>query len=239
MSFFSRASLVITLAAAAWIIPQSALAAGEVCTTYEDCAATEACAVGPQNQPSAGPVSPSSKICVPKDPAAIAQEYGSSCSADTDCAAAGLYCDTGSGTGVCNVQNQSDVPAGQTAIPQSPATPSAPASTPQNTSTGALQSAQSSGFGTNALGNTGLFNGSTDTLFVGLVRQVFIFIGALLVVIIIVGGIMYMTAAGSSSAVERAKGVITTGIVGAIIAFAAYLIAELVIRIITGTGPAV
>ncbi|MCA9387769.1 MAG: hypothetical protein KC653_01870 [Candidatus Andersenbacteria bacterium] len=98
-----------------------------------------------------------------------------------------------------------------------------------------LQSAQQSGFGTNALRGLGLYQGRPETLLITIVRQVFLYIGAILVVLIVYGGILYMTGAsgGKDGKALQGKKVITAAIVGTVIAFAAFLIAEFVIRALT------
>lgn len=90
------------------------------------------------------------------------------------------------------------------------------------------------------LGETGTEVGlSTQSLQVtvgALIQQFLTLIGVVLVVVIIYAGFMWMTAGGDTEKIKKAKAWLTNAIVGLIIVFAAYAIAEFVIdAIITGT----
>ena len=112
---------------------------------------------------------------------------------------------------------------------------------PPNTGVGTdnVGFAKSTRYGLSALTGTNLYQGSPQTLIVNLVRQVFLYIGAILVIMIVFGGVTYMTGASSaggganSKRIEHGKRIITAAIVGTVIVFSAYLIAEFVIRALT------
>lgn len=115
--------------------------------------------------------------------------------------------------------------------------PAAPGGTTPGTTNGlqgsnGIQSARSTGYGTQALQGIGLYQGQPQTLLVTVVRQVFLFVGAILVVVIVASGIMFLTSAGSHTAVTRAKNLLLYGIIGAVVTFAAFIIAEFVIVVL-------
>lgn len=117
--------------------------------------------------------------------------------------------------------------------PTVPGTGTAP---PVDTSgAGNLGAAKSGNYGLGALTGTNLYQGTPETIVLNIVKQVFFFIGALLVALIVYGGMTYMLSAGNEARVKTAKQIISAAIVGAIITFAAYLIAELVIRALSTT----
>lgn len=65
------------------------------------------------------------------------------------------------------------------------------------------------------------------------------FLGIIAIVIILYGGFVWLTAAGNEEKVSQAKKIITAGIIGLIIIFVSYAIAEFVISsLITATGAA-
>ena len=97
------------------------------------------------------------------------------------------------------------------------------------------------------LGGAGqtLTAGSTDaitplpTLIGGIIGVLLGILGIILVVYIVQAGIMYMTAAGDSTKVDKAKKMITQAVVGIIIIVAAYSISQFVInQISSATSPA-
>lgn len=57
--------------------------------------------------------------------------------------------------------------------------------------------------------------------------------GFFLVVMLIYGGIVYLTSAGNEKRVETGKNVITYAIIGIVIIFASYLVAQFVIQAVT------
>lgn len=61
-------------------------------------------------------------------------------------------------------------------------------------------------------------------------------IGSVLVLIIIYGGIIYMTASGNEQRIEKAKTILTYGIIGAVIAFSAWMITDFVISVIRSSS---
>ncbi|MCA9375839.1 MAG: hypothetical protein KC925_02130 [Candidatus Doudnabacteria bacterium] len=224
--FLSLSGAVIALAALTFVVTptETQAALGDSCTaTFADsiqgtCASDERC--GDRNATGEG-------ICL------------TACDVSTE---------TNDGTGACQ--------AGQTCVAIDPTDPdkgacSAKAAGTTGGAAGAgtgggatggpvtgaenLQSAQQSGFGTNALRGLGLYQGRPETLLITIVRQVFLYIGAILVVLIVYGGILYMTGAsgGKDGKALQGKKVITAAIVGTVIAFAAFLIAEFVIRALT------
>ena len=63
------------------------------------------------------------------------------------------------------------------------------------------------------------------------------FLGVLFIVLIIYAGFMWMTAAGNEEKVSQAKKVISAGIIGLVIIFVSFAIAEFVInQLIIATG---
>ena len=61
-------------------------------------------------------------------------------------------------------------------------------------------------------------------------------VGSVLVIIIIYGGITYMTASGNEQRIEKAKTILTYGIIGAVITFSAWMITDFVISIIRSSS---
>lgn len=58
-------------------------------------------------------------------------------------------------------------------------------------------------------------------------------LGVIAVVIIIMGGFMWMTAAGSEEKIKKAKGLMTSGVIGMAIILSAYAIATFVVTKLT------
>lgn len=81
----------------------------------------------------------------------------------------------------------------------------------------------------------GKFIGGTPAEIIArIINYVMGFIGILLVGLIVYGGIMYMTSAGSEDKIKSAKAILTYSIIGIVVIFAAYLIAQYVIGALTG-----
>lgn len=72
---------------------------------------------------------------------------------------------------------------------------------------------------------------STDGFVGTLVNTLLFAVGALSVVMIIVGGILYVTSAGNSSSVSKAKNTILYAVVGLIVSFFAYAIVNWVFQL--------
>ncbi|MDD4995086.1 MAG: hypothetical protein PHW53_01285 [Patescibacteria group bacterium] len=73
------------------------------------------------------------------------------------------------------------------------------------------------------------------TATVGRVISIFLsLVGVIFFVLLIYGGILWMTAMGNEETVKRAKNLITSAILGLIIIFAAYAIAQFVISMLLG-----
>jgi len=70
-----------------------------------------------------------------------------------------------------------------------------------------------------------------------IVRVLLGFLGIIAIVIILYGGFVWLTSAGNEEKVGQAKKIITAGIIGLIIIFVSYAIAEFVIsELIKATG---
>ena len=63
-----------------------------------------------------------------------------------------------------------------------------------------------------------------------ILRYVLGLLGIILVVIIIIGGFMWMTSAGNPEKVQKAKAIITNGIIGLVIIVFSYIIANFIIE---------
>ena len=66
------------------------------------------------------------------------------------------------------------------------------------------------------------------------ISVLFSLVGIIFFVLLIYGGILWMTAMGNEETVKRAKNLITSAILGLIIIFAAYAIAQFVISYLIG-----
>lgn len=71
---------------------------------------------------------------------------------------------------------------------------------------------------------------SLETTTASIINSILAILGIVAVVIIILGGFTWMTAAGDDTKLKRAKGFITSGIVGLAIILSAYAIATFVIN---------
>jgi len=98
---------------------------------------------------------------------------------------------------------------------------------------GGLQSAGEAAYGTGAAGGTAGLAGMIGSL----IGAALGLIGVILVVLLIYGGFLWMTAAGNSDQVDRAKKIIINGVIGMIIVMSAYSISYFVVqRISSSTG---
>ncbi|NQU77139.1 hypothetical protein HQ544_00405 [Candidatus Falkowbacteria bacterium] len=66
-----------------------------------------------------------------------------------------------------------------------------------------------------------------------IIRTVLQFIGVLLLVLIIIGGVLWMTAAGEEDKIKKAKGILTSAIIGLFIVISAYTITYFVMNELT------
>ena len=86
----------------------------------------------------------------------------------------------------------------------------------------------------NALGTTaGLGSKSLPELFGSIIQVILSFLGIVAVLICIGGGFMWMTAGGDAAKVDKAKKMITNGIIGVVIVVASYAIATFLISQLT------
>jgi hypothetical protein len=98
--------------------------------------------------------------------------------------------------------------------------------------------AQSDPFGINTYGSyTGLGTRDLRSGIMGIVNALLGFLGVLAIVIILWGGFRWLTSGGNEEKVGEAKKIITAGVIGLVIIFTAYAIANFVISsLITATG---
>lgn len=73
-----------------------------------------------------------------------------------------------------------------------------------------------------------------DEVIVNAANWIMGIVGVVLVAVLIYGGILYLTSAGNEERTKLAKNVITYAIIGVVIIFAAYLIANFVISAVGG-----
>ena len=69
-----------------------------------------------------------------------------------------------------------------------------------------------------------------------IIRTLLTFIGALLLIFIITGGIIWMTSAGDEEKIKKAKGIITSAVIGLLIIILAYTITFFVMKQVTNVG---
>ncbi|MEI6288436.1 MAG: hypothetical protein WCP18_02560 [bacterium] len=77
--------------------------------------------------------------------------------------------------------------------------------------------------------NVGLQNTNLKKAINNIIQVALSFLGLIAVVIILYGGFMWMTAAGDAGKVDKAKKLITAGIIGMIIILSAYIIANYIL----------
>lgn len=71
----------------------------------------------------------------------------------------------------------------------------------------------------------------------GMIRSLLGFVGVIFVVLTIYAGFLWMTASGNEEQVTKAKNILKSSIIGMVIVFASYSIANFVINsVLTGTG---
>lgn len=99
-------------------------------------------------------------------------------------------------------------------------TPALAQISPENT--GLVESARQAGYGETAVGLPDLI-GRIINILIGL-------IGLILFLFILYGGIMWMTARGDSTKVEKAQGIILNAVIGVIVVLAAYAVTSFVIN---------
>ncbi len=75
---------------------------------------------------------------------------------------------------------------------------------------------------------------SFGEIFVVIINTLLIFISVLALIAIIIGGYQYITSGGNAEATAKAKSTITWGIIGLIVAFAAYVIINFIVTTMTG-----
>jgi hypothetical protein len=83
--------------------------------------------------------------------------------------------------------------------------------------------------------NPGLSESSLKDAITNVITILLSFLGIIAVIMILWGGFIYMTAAGEEAKTDKAKKIITSGIVGIIIIMAAWILANFVITTIGGT----
>lgn len=91
-------------------------------------------------------------------------------------------------------------------------------------------------WGLETLSGTGLPTGSPAEFISRVVNYVLGFVGIVLIVILIYGGFLYLTSAGNEKQIETAKKVLTYAIIGMVIIFASYIIANYTIKALTTSG---
>lgn len=80
----------------------------------------------------------------------------------------------------------------------------------------------------------GLPKGEVSELIVRIIKAILGVVGVILFAMLVYGGFMYMTSAGNETRIGLAKRIITYAIIGIVIILASYIIAEFVIRAVTG-----
>lgn len=82
-------------------------------------------------------------------------------------------------------------------------------------------------------------NSDPGTLVGGLIKVVIGLLGIIFLVLTVYAGFTWMTAAGDPKKVDKAKGILTTSVVGLVIVLAAYTITDFVIQSLLGAieGP--
>ncbi len=87
----------------------------------------------------------------------------------------------------------------------------------------------------NSANGSAVFGSATlSEIISGVISVILAFLGVITVLIILWGGFIWMTAGGEPDKVEKAKKMIYSGIIGLIIIFAAYAIANFVMSAIQG-----
>lgn len=68
-----------------------------------------------------------------------------------------------------------------------------------------------------------------DVLFGGILNIIYFVVGATAVIMLIVGGLMYVVSAGNQETAKKAKGIITSSVIGLIIVLLAFTITQFII----------
>jgi len=86
-------------------------------------------------------------------------------------------------------------------------------------------------------GDTGLGTKDIRAGLMSIVRALLSFLGVLSILIILYGGFTWMTAGGNEEKISQAKKIISAGIIGLIIIFTAFAIAQFVVtQLMSATG---
>ena len=91
----------------------------------------------------------------------------------------------------------------------------------------------SAAWGMESLGGLGLPTGTPAAFISKLINYLLGFIGILLMAMLIYGGLLYLTSRGNEKQTETAKNVLTYAIIGIVIIFASYIIANYTIMALT------
>jgi len=108
----------------------------------------------------------------------------------------------------------------------------APDVTPPKTTTPAATSTTSDFGLTTSADAAGLPKGQTDLmgLVANIISTVLSLVGVIFLVLFIYGGFIWMTAAGDTSKLKKAKDLMTSAVIGAVLIFSAYFITKFVIN---------
>jgi len=83
---------------------------------------------------------------------------------------------------------------------------------------------------TSAASSAGLNTNQSLALTVGLVFQKILgLLGLILLILFVAGGLMWMTSGGSTDKIKKARGLLTSAVIGMILVIAAYALTDLVI----------
>ncbi len=91
-------------------------------------------------------------------------------------------------------------------------------------------------WGLERLSSTDLPKGTPAEVMSRVINYLLGFVGVVLIAILVYGGFTYMTSAGNEKKIESAKKILTYAIIGVVIIFASYIIANYTIRALTAGG---
>ena len=94
----------------------------------------------------------------------------------------------------------------------------------------AVSAQNASDFGVNDLEDVNLGSKDLQDTIAGIVNIILGFLGILTTLIILFGGFKWMTSQGSSEKIDEAKKLISSGVIGLVIVFTSYAIAQFVLK---------
>ena len=93
-------------------------------------------------------------------------------------------------------------------------------------------------FGIDDAQATGLATNDLRVTIINVIRVLLGFLGIIAVILILYGGFIYMTAAGDPAKLDKAKKILTSAAIGAVIILSAFIIASFAINVLGGAlGP--